>query len=307
MLHRVPEDQVRASKEALIQVQLMNQRLKEAYNACEALRTNVERSCELGSQYAALENEVLELQVDLEVEKYKSDHLEKEKKALRGKFQHPTACQFLLLPLIRDKDKMLALAQKEARIKTKTAEEELASVGKLEEEIKTLKASTEVAKGEASEWEKKCKDQSSVFEQEKNSLEEKVTQLLGKKGALEQYIEDSSTEMNEKLAKYCSNVELEIENIERDLDPARLVVRDQAALASWKKFAARCGADVALSLVRGHCKDVNEEKLKSLKGANTKKLQFKNFMKTFIQVATRITDDIDLDTFVEPASPHRDE
>ncbi|KAI5022130.1 hypothetical protein ZWY2020_058860 [Hordeum vulgare] len=33
---------------------------------------------------------------------------------------------------------------------------------------------------------------------------------------------------------------------------------------SWKKFAARCGADVALSLVRVHCKEVREEKLKAL-------------------------------------------
>ena len=32
---------------------------------------------------------------------------------------------------------------------------------------------------------------------------------------------------------------------------------------SWKKYAARCGADVALSLVRVHCKEVREEKLKS--------------------------------------------
>ena len=29
---------------------------------------------------------------------------------------------------------------------------------------------------------------------------------------------------------------------------------------AWKKLAARCGADVALSLVRIHCRDVKEEK-----------------------------------------------
>ena len=32
----------------------------------------------------------------------------------------------------------------------------------------------------------------------------------------------------------------------------------------WKKSSARCGADVALSLVRVHCKDVKEEKLAEL-------------------------------------------
>ena len=30
---------------------------------------------------------------------------------------------------------------------------------------------------------------------------------------------------------------------------------------SWKKSAARCGADVALSLVRVHCKEAREDKL----------------------------------------------
>ena len=72
---------------------------------------------------------------------------------------------------------------------------------------------------------------------------------------------------------------------------------------AWKKSAARCGADVALSLVRVHCKEAKEDKLKALQVANTKKLQFQDFMKTFISAATRITDGIDLDIFVEPTSP----
>lgn len=73
---------------------------------------------------------------------------------------------------------------------------------------------------------------------------------------------------------------------------------------AWKKFVARCRADMALSLVRVHCKEAKEDKLKVLQVANTKKLQFENFMETFIEAATRIADGdgIDLDTFVEPAS-----
>ncbi|KAI4991548.1 hypothetical protein ZWY2020_039934 [Hordeum vulgare] len=72
---------------------------------------------------------------------------------------------------------------------------------------------------------------------------------------------------------------------------------------SWKKSAARCGADVALSLVRVHCKEVREEKLKALQVANTKKLRFEDCIETFLESTTRIADGIDLDTFVEPASP----
>ena len=74
-------------------------------------------------------------------------------------------------------------------------------------------------------------------------------------------------------------------------------------MQEWKKLSARCGADVALSLVRVHCKDVREDKLAALKVANTKRLNFQSFMDTFIDAATHIADSIDLDSFVEPASP----
>ena len=72
---------------------------------------------------------------------------------------------------------------------------------------------------------------------------------------------------------------------------------------AWKKSAARCGADVALSLVRVHFKEAREDKLKTLQVANTKKLRFEDFMETFLDTATRIADGIDLDEFVAPSSP----
>ena len=65
----------------------------------------------------------------------------------------------------------------------------------------------------------------------------------------------------------------------------------------WKKSSARCGAYVALSLVRVHCKDVKEDKLAELKVANTKRHTFQSFMDTFLDAATRIADSIDLDSF----------
>ena len=71
----------------------------------------------------------------------------------------------------------------------------------------------------------------------------------------------------------------------------------------WKKSSARCGADVALSLVRVHCKEVRHDKLAAIKVTNTSKHDFRTFMETFIAAATRIADDVDLDEFVEPASP----
>ena len=59
----------------------------------------------------------------------------------------------------------------------------------------------------------------------------------------------------------------------------------------------------ALSLVRVHYKETREDKLAAIKVANTKRHDFQSFMETFIAAATRITDGIHLDEFVEPASP----
>ena len=71
----------------------------------------------------------------------------------------------------------------------------------------------------------------------------------------------------------------------------------------WKKSSARCGADVAMYLVRVHCKEAREDKMATIKVSNTKKHDFQSFMETFIAAATWIADGINLDSFVEPASP----
>ena len=77
-------------------------------------------------------------------------------------------------------------------------------------------------------------------------------------------------------------------------------------MQAWKKSVACSGADVALSLVRIHFKDVDKEKLKTLRVVNKKKLKFEDFMETFAKAAMRIADGIDPKTFVEPASPQLD-
>ena len=70
-----------------------------------------------------------------------------------------------------------------------------------------------------------------------------------------------------------------------------------------KKSSAHYGADIALSLVRVHCKEAREDKLVALKVVNTKKHTFQSFMDTFLEAATCIADSIDLDSFCDPASP----
>ena len=78
-------------------------------------------------------------------------------------------------------------------------------------------------------------------------------------------------------------------------------------VAEWKKSFARFGADVALSLVRVHCKEAREEKLAAIQVANTRKHNFQDFLETFIAAATHIADGIDLNEFVHPSSPPPEE
>ena len=98
------------------------------------------------------------------------------------------------------------------------------------------------------------------------------------------------------------------ETLQNDLESLMTRLNEvPGRVQEWKKSSARCGADVALSLVRVHCKDAREDNLASLKVANTKKHDFRSFMETFIAGATRIADGIDLDEFIAPSSPPQEE
>ena len=94
------------------------------------------------------------------------------------------------------------------------------------------------------------------------------------------------------------------ETLQNDLESLMTRLNEvPSRVQEWKKSSARWRADVALSLVRVHCKDAREDKLAALKVANTKKHDFRSFMETFIAAATRIADGINLDEFVAPSSP----
>ena len=116
------------------------------------------------------------------------------------------------------------------------------------------------------------------------------------------------------VVDYLARLKVAVSRIDMTLWPRETLQNDLESLMTrlnkvpgrvqeWMKSSARCGADVALSLVHVHCKDAREEKLASIKVANTKKHDFQSFMETFIAPATRIVDGIDLDQFVVPSSP----
>ena len=116
------------------------------------------------------------------------------------------------------------------------------------------------------------------------------------------------------VVDYLARLKAAISRIDTSLWPEETLQNDLESLMTrlnevpsrvqeWKKSSARCGADVALSLERVHFKEAREDKLVSLKVANTRKHDFRSFMETFITAATRIADGIDLDEFVAPSSP----
>ena len=120
------------------------------------------------------------------------------------------------------------------------------------------------------------------------------------------------------VVDYLARLKVAMSRIDTSLWPGTTLQNDLESLMArlnevpgrveeWKKSSARCGADVALSLVRVHCKEAREEKLAAIQVANTRKQSFQDFMETFIAAVTRIADGIDLDEFVAPSSPPPEE
>ena len=120
------------------------------------------------------------------------------------------------------------------------------------------------------------------------------------------------------VTSYLARLNVAVSRIDSSLWPRATLQNDLESLMAclnevpgrvqeWKKSSARCGADVALSLVRVHFKEAREDKLAAIKVANTKRHDFQSFMETFIAAATRIADGIDLDQFVAPSSPPPEE
>ena len=116
------------------------------------------------------------------------------------------------------------------------------------------------------------------------------------------------------VTSYLARLKVAVSRIDSSLWPRATLQNDLESLMArlnevpgrvqeWKKSSAQCGADMALSVLRVHCKEAREDKLAAIKVANTKRHDFQSFMDTFIAAATRIADGIDLDEFVEPASP----
>ncbi|KAI5013582.1 hypothetical protein ZWY2020_037095 [Hordeum vulgare] len=299
----LPEDQVGAAKEAMVQVELMVGDAKGAYDSITSLykrslelRDDIQKTCEMGSAYNDLMAEKIQLPAELEAA------------------VNDLAC---VKGALADREKSL----EESRETNKALVAEIEKMSKQRTELmgqmKVMNNRCMVQEKYVSDWARKmiallgdfCLD----AEAEAADIERSVVPNVplgdeANRDMLRAHIRFG------RVGPFIGHLREVIGRIDKELwpeDDSRqeiegLMTRLEDVtnrVQAWKKSAARCGADVVLSLVRVHCKEAREEKLKALQVANTKKLRFEDFMETFIDTATRIADGIDLDTFVEPASP----
>ncbi|XBI07692.1 hypothetical protein VPH35_135554 [Triticum aestivum] len=343
VLHHVPEDQTGAAKEAMIQAGLMMDRLKvvydtskAAYDASSALQANVRKACELGTKYADLEKKQIQLNLDLELAKENLKKARDEADVMGDKMKQALEQKDLDLATaqktVREKTELAGrklasvgkLEEENAKLKT-AVDEAKKEVVQLKEEKVALANKVDVLTRKRDELEAYlgglAKKMFLMLEEFYQNFEEETGRIETGLDPINSPVKDEAAmnvvRLESRLASvldYLARLKVALSRINKELWPEDVFQNDLESLMTrlndipnrvqaWKKSSARCGTDVALSLVRVHCKDAKEEKLKALQVANTKKLQFQSFMETFIDAATRIANGIDLDTFVEPASP----
>lgn len=206
----IPEDQEEARKEALAQLDLMVGRLKEAYDASEAVAKNVRTACGPVGHDDAMEEELRGLRLDLDAEKAKNKQLEQEKRTV----------EVTMKEALEKRDEELTTAWKEIKWKTLAVESKLKTAGTMEEENQLVKVGAEKTAIELAELKRH------YCEWETN-----LKIATAKKAELEQFVEDFSVELCEKLQAFAADAEEEMSRIKKELNPKRGLLKDIAALS----------------------------------------------------------------------------
>ncbi|XBI12103.1 hypothetical protein VPH35_139019 [Triticum aestivum] len=341
--HHVPKDEVSFAKEAVSLAGLMMERMKvvyetskAAYDASFALQANIQKSCDLGARFTDMERKQIQLNLDLELAKENLQKAKDEaatmgdkmKQALEQKVLDLAAAQKTARERTELADKKLAsvgkLEQENAKLKI-AADEANKEVVQLKKDKVALTDKVKVLTRKRDELETYlgglAKKMFLMLEEFCQNFEEETRRIETSLDPINSLVKDEAA-MNvlrlesclASILDYLTRLKVVVSWVDTELWPRVTFQNDLESpmtrlndipgrVQAWKKSSSRCGVDVALSLVRVHYKEVKEEKLAALKVASTKKLQFQSFMETFIDAATRIADGIDLDEFVEPASP----
>ncbi|XBH63269.1 hypothetical protein VPH35_117289 [Triticum aestivum] len=251
--HHVPEDQVGAAKEAIRQAGLMMEQMKvvheasqAAYDASSALQANVqaqEKTTPADQKLALvgrLEEENAKLKTALDKANKEVTRLKKDKGALTDKVGDLSRRRDELEVYLGGLAKKLFLMLEEF---CQNFEEE---TGRIETSLDPINFPV--------------KDEAAM----------NVLQLESRLASVTDYL---------------ARLKIAVSRIDTALWPRETLQNNLEALMTrlneipgrvqeWKKSSARCGADVALSLVHVHCREAKEENLAAIKVANTKKLDF---------------------------------
>ncbi|KAI5002897.1 hypothetical protein ZWY2020_027547 [Hordeum vulgare] len=287
-VQHLPEDQVGAAKGAMVQAELMAGEAKKAYDSIASLyqrslelRDDIRKTCEMGTAYETLRAEKVQFAGELDAALV----------AMAG-----------MKDVLVEREKSLEQACEANKALTVEVEQTKAHRSELMGQMNVLNKRCIAQEKYVSDWARQmitrlgdfCMDAEAEAADVERSIRENIP--LG---------EDANRDLLRahihlgKVGPFIGRLREVVGRIDKELWPKDefryemegLMTRLEEVpnrVQSWKKSTARCGADVALSLVRVHCKEVREEKLKALKVANTKKLRFEDFMETFLESATRI-------------------
>ncbi|XBI31928.1 hypothetical protein VPH35_055446 [Triticum aestivum] len=290
--HHVPEDQAGAAKEAIRQAGIMMEQVKAireasqaAYDASSALQSNVQKSCEPMSRYTELEKKHIQLDLDLKLvqenfQKAKDEATKKTKVALNKKDQELAEAQKAALDKMRLAEEKLAsvgkLEEENANLK--------AALDAANKEVRHVKNDKIALSDKASELVGKKNDLEAylgglaqklflMLEEFCQNFEEETSRVEIGLDPINSPVKDE-TAMNvlrlesrvagvvdylARLKVATSRIDMTLwqrETLQLDLESLMTRLNEvPGRVQEWKKSSARCGAGVALSLVRVHCKD----------------------------------------------------
>ncbi|KAM3399712.1 hypothetical protein ACQJBY_004874 [Aegilops geniculata] len=222
-LARSLEDEVGAGKEAMLQAEQMETRLKELLVSNETLKTNIRKTCELGTKCLGLQKELEKVRQELDEEQAKTIRLEKEKIAMEESVKKT----------LEEKDTSLAKAREEADAMTKKADDRLEELQEVREmnnnylkAAKDMKKQIEALKASESEWHTKYVKRSDLAEMTKMKYEKDLGELKQGMSDTETFLVGQLDEVKQRLEVFCPDPIMEDHKVQKELEAYGIDIKE---------------------------------------------------------------------------------
>ena len=215
-----------AGKEAMLQAEQMETKLKELLISNETLKTNIRKTCELGTKYLGLQKELEKVRQELDEEQAKTIRLEKEK----------TAMEESVKKILEEKDTALAKAREEADAMTKKADDRLEELQEAREMndnylkvAEDMKTQIEALKASESEWHTKYVKTSDLAEMTKMKYEKDLGELKQGMSHTETFLVGQLDEIKQRPKVFCPNLIMEDHKVQKELEKVRQELDEEQA------------------------------------------------------------------------------